>query len=211
LTATAFLWIITDGIIPGVHIEPAVIGLMLVLFIHLPEPIGVSDPAALKSTSSFGAMLLVATLLAISESFRKSHAIDGVIATIATSNSFGHAFDAFAPPLQYMIIAWSVEIIGCALSASLAASIGSLFWLKYVTHPGYSGQLNVFTVALATCLPGASAFSPFQLPSLMVGINAYKGSLDSGRMHRYLAYLSAVEMLVFVPLSALMLAALSPR
>ena len=72
-------------------------------------------------------------------------------------------------------------------------------------------QLNVFTVALATCLPGASAFSPFQLPSRMVGINAYKGSLDSGRMHRYLAYLSAVEMLVFVPLSALMLAALSPR
>ena len=70
---------------------------------------------------------MVTSIISISTAFHQTGVLDRLVA-LATQSGATASLDALPPTVQYMIIAWSVQVVRQPLGSMLGGSFGALLW-----------------------------------------------------------------------------------
>jgi len=199
LLAAVLAWALLGGsfaLLPTV--DKGAVGLLLVIALYAPRPVGVADVAELRTAKSYGAVIYLCAVLALQTAVDKV----GLTAQLADAVS-SLSLSGLPPMMQYLTIAWSIAALTLPTNEVLAAVIGSSVWLSYVVAPGYDGPLTPLRVALACCCPGCLCLTPTHCPPVVVGLGMAKatGGVGLGRLYALMLIQTVVEVVAFYPLA----------
>ena len=133
----------------------------------------------------------------------------GITADLADSLGSSLAIDTLPTVLQYCLVSWSIAALTVPTNEVLACVLGTSIWLQFVTRASYVGPLTPVRVALACAAPGALCLTPTHAhlwSSVWQRRRAQAQPVQSSRLYAMLAMQTAAEVLILVPLSALVIA-----
>ena len=199
-------WALLGGTF-SVSVDRGAVGLGLVVLLYAPPPIGVADPAELRHSKSYGVIIYLVSVIALNTTISAA----GITADLADSLGSSLAIDTLPTVLQYCLVSWSIAALTVPTNEVLACVLGTSIWLQFVTRASYVGPLTPVRVALACAAPGALCLTPTHCPPVVVGLAMAKASpggmpVQPGRLYAMLAMQTAAEVLILVPLSALVIA-----
>lgn len=183
-------------------VDKGAVGILLVVLLYAPSPIGVADVAELRTARSYGVVIYLAAVVSLATQVTKAGIASEVGAFMAGS------LDGMDPVLQYCVISWSIAALTIPTNEVLASVMGAAVWLEYATAATYAGPLTPLRVALACCVPGSLVLTPTHCPPVVVGLAMSKpvGGIESKRLYAMLAIQSVIEIACFYPLSATIIA-----
>ena len=206
LLAAILAWALLGGTFESVRLDRGAVGLILVVLLYAPPPVGVADPIELRTSRSYGVIIYLVSVICLNATITRA----GLTAELAALLNTHLDLDALSPMMQYCVISWSLDLLTVPTNEVLACVIGTSVWLQFATSASYAGPLTPVRVALACACPGALCLTPTHCPPAVVGLALSRGPggtpVQTCRLYTMMALQTVAEVLILTPLSAAIIA-----
>ena len=206
LLAAILAWALLGGTFESVRLDRGAVGLILVVLLYAPPPVGVADPIELRTSRSYGVIIYLVSVICLNATITRA----GLTAELAALLNTHLDLDALSPMMQYCVISWSLALLTVPTNEVLACVIGTSVWLQFATSASYAGPLTPVRVALACACPGALCLTPTHCPPAVVGLALSRGPggtpVQTCRLYTMMALQTVAEVLILTPLSAAIIA-----